>query len=152
MEDSTTHPDRPCRQRLLLLYLPGKEIMTLELHGLSDASFVRYACVVYLGVIYTDTTIQTILVFSNTKVAPLKTITTPKLELSAAVLLAKTLSYVAKQLQLSVSEAFAWTDSSIVLSWIHTLVSRLKVFRVKLSDSNPRPSTCGLLETRTQQT
>ena len=86
---------------------------------------------VYLRVVYTDATIHTTLVFSKTKLAPLKTLTIPKLELSAAVLLAKTLSYLAKQLQLSVSQAFAWTDSSIILSWIHTPVSRLKVFESK---------------------
>ena len=86
-----------------------------ELHGFADASRLGYACAVYIRVVYTDGTISTALVYSKTKVAPLKSITIPKLELSGALLLARTLTHVAEMLELFVTEAPVWTDSAIVL-------------------------------------
>ena len=73
-----------------------KSVFSRELHGLADASRLGYACAVYIRVVYTDGIISTALVYSKTKVAPLKTITIPKLELSGALLLARTLIHVAE--------------------------------------------------------
>ena len=77
------------------------------LHGFSDASLSGYACVIYLCVVYTDTTVNVVLVYSRTKLAPLKSVTIPKLELCGAFFLAKTLNYVAEQLKLPVTHSFA---------------------------------------------
>ena len=56
---------------------------------------------------YTDTTENVVMVYSRTKVAPFKSVTIPKLELCGALLLAKTLNYVAEQLKLSVAHSLA---------------------------------------------
>ena len=105
-----------------------KSAFSRELHGFADASRLSYACAVYIRVVYTDGTISAELVYSKTKVAPLKFITITKPELSGALLLARTLTNVAEQLELSVTEAHVWTDSEIVLHWLQTTPGRLKTF------------------------
>ena len=80
-----------------------KSVFSRELHGFTDASQFGYAYTVYISVVYTDGTISTALVYSKTNVAPLKSITIPKLELSGALLLARTLTHVAEQQELSVT-------------------------------------------------
>ena len=64
----------------------SKDVLNLQLHGYADASTAAYAGVVYIRVTYTDACISTSLVLAKSKVAPLKTLTVPKLELCAAVL------------------------------------------------------------------
>ena len=68
-----------------------KDILAMELHGLADASMSAYAYVIYLRVLYTDASVSVSLVYSKTKVAPLKVISIPKLELCGVVLLVKAL-------------------------------------------------------------
>ena len=60
--------------------------------------------------------------------APVKVLTIPRLELSGALLLADTMEYVANILKMTLNDAIAWTDSSIVLSWLGTQPVQLKVF------------------------
>ncbi|XP_044763286.1 uncharacterized protein LOC123320150 [Coccinella septempunctata] len=56
--------------------------------------------------------------------------TLPKLELCAALLLAKLLSIVIKSYEgsLKVDEVFAWSDSTVVLHWIRSSPYRWKSF------------------------
>ena len=58
--------------------------------------------------------------------APLKTVTIPKLELSSAVLLSKLLSTVCKELGIKPCKMFAWCDSTVALNWISTSPHKLK--------------------------
>ena len=106
------------------MILPGWEEGVL--HGFSDASQSGYACVIYLCVVYADTTVNVVLVNSRTKVAPLKSYHT-QVGVVWCALLAKTLNYVAEQLKLPVAD-FAWTDSTIILCWIKISPIKLKVF------------------------
>ena len=63
-------------------------VIALQLHGFSDASRLAYAGVVYLRAIDNHGTVTTSLVMSKTKVAPLKKLTIPCLELCGALILA----------------------------------------------------------------
>ncbi|XP_015123788.1 uncharacterized protein LOC107045894, partial [Diachasma alloeum] len=60
-------------------------------------------------------------------VAPLKRLTIPRLELTAA-LLAKLTKYVKDQLNLTNATTYLWTDSSVTLTWISSHSSRWKEF------------------------
>ncbi|XP_031341031.1 uncharacterized protein LOC116169144 [Photinus pyralis] len=60
----------------------------LELHGFCDASEAAYACCVYIRSKDKEGNIKCNLLCAKSRVAPLKTITIPKLELCGAVLLA----------------------------------------------------------------
>lgn len=99
-------------------YDKGTCIVSMELHGFSDASEHAYAAVVYLRMKCSDGSIQVALVSSKTKVAPIKKLTIPRLELCGAQLLAQLLHRVGSVLGIPLCQSYAWTDSTIVLSWL----------------------------------
>ena len=84
--------------------------------------------VVFLRVNDTVSDTRITFVCSKARVAPLKKFTIPRLELSAAVLLAKLTKYVQDHLDLSNSPVFLCTDSSISLAGINSYPSRCKEF------------------------
>ena len=79
-------------------------IKDLQLHGFCDASEVAYAGVVYIRGIDDQGEVHTSLVMAKTKVAPLKRLTIPRLELCGAVILAKLLCHVARILEIPFSK------------------------------------------------
>lgn len=100
-----------------------------QIHGFCDASEKAYASVIYLRAKHTDGTFKTSFVISKSKVAPLKSISIPRLELTAAALLANLISFVVSAFNdIKISKICAWTDSSITLSWIKSHAYRWKTF------------------------
>ncbi len=106
----------------------GEEILQTELHGFADASENAYAAVVYLRTTYAAAPPTMALVTAKTKVAPLKQLSIPRLELCAAHLLAKLLTTVGAALHINLSNTYAWSDSTIVLYWLDGNPRRLKTF------------------------
>jgi hypothetical protein len=66
----------------------------MKLHGFCGVSENAYGACVYLRTFSFDGTIQTRLLTAKSKVAPLKTLTIPRLELSGALRLASLISSV----------------------------------------------------------
>ncbi|XP_067613493.1 uncharacterized protein [Eurosta solidaginis] len=93
---------------------PSKPV---ELLGFSDASTVACAAVVYCRV-HAEGSYAIKLIAPKTRVAPLKPISVPRLELNAALLLTKLITLVKESLTLTISNIVCWTDSEIVLHWL----------------------------------
>ncbi|XP_050338255.1 uncharacterized protein LOC126764636 [Bactrocera neohumeralis] len=89
----------------------------VSIHGFCDASEKAYAATVYLRV-RTSNEVFVSLLLAKTRVAPVKTISLPRLELCGAVLLAETVESVVNNLELTHLKLKLWTDSTIVLAWI----------------------------------
>ena len=112
---------RVCRN-----YLEGhdlKNVVSIQLHGFSDASKNIYAAVVYIRILFLNGFILTKLVASKTRVAPLKTVSIPRLELMACLILSRLLNTVVSSLsnEYSVSDIFCWSDSIDCIFWINTV-------------------------------
>ncbi|XP_074028527.1 uncharacterized protein [Leptinotarsa decemlineata] len=91
-----------------------------ELVGFCDSSLKGYCGVVYVRTTFTNPEAKTYLVCSKSKVAPLKPVTIPRLELCAAVLLAKLMEFLLDTFKdkIRFENIFAFTDSSVALQWI----------------------------------
>ena len=101
---------------------------SVQLHGFSDASEKAYSAVVYLRSTYLDQPPVVTLVASKTKVAPIKTLSVPRLELCGANLLSKLLTSVRNALDIPLSDVRAWCDSTIVLAWFNGSSKRYRTF------------------------
>lgn len=90
----------------------------LELHGFCDASKTAYAAAIYLRAIDQSGKVQITLIAAKTKVAPIRRVTIPRLELLAAHLLAKLSKSIIQTLKVFDIPSYSWTDSEIVLHWL----------------------------------
>ena len=86
--------------------LLDKEILGFELHIFSDASISGYGVCVYVKVCYLDGTFKCCFVLGKLRVAPIKSVSVPRLELTAAVLAAKTTNFVVNELEIKFSKVF----------------------------------------------
>ena len=100
----------------------------MEIHGFSDASELAYAAVVYLRIMDTYNNAHVSLVTSKSKVAPIKRLTIPRLELCGAQLLAQLIHHVRQVFDIPLSQVSAWTDSTIVLNWLDGSPRRFKTY------------------------
>ncbi len=84
-----------------------------------DASMSSYATAIYLLQTF-NTQSRSDLVFSKTRVAPLKGMTIPRLELMAVLIGVRCVDFVKHQLKLPIERIYLWSDSQCVLTWIST--------------------------------
>ena len=107
-------------ERCIMGHLGSNDALSLEIHGFADASKSAYGAVVYLRINTNKDSIVK-LIAAKSKIAPLKGETIPRLELMAALTLAQLISSVHKALSNScdIQNIFCWSDSQVVLYWIH---------------------------------
>ena len=107
-------------------YRVGAQRTSTQLHGFYDASERAYAAVVNVRSTYEHQPPLVTLVSAKTKVAPLKTLSTPRLELCGADLLSKLLTNVRQALDLPVTCVSVWC--TIVQSWLDGSTKRYRTF------------------------
>lgn len=100
-----------------------------ELHGFCDASEKGYACVIYFRK-FIGNAYNVSLVSAKAKIAPLKRISIPRMELCAACLLSDLYAAVCSALgnNVKISNSYFWSDSTTVLHWIRSSPHKWKTF------------------------
>jgi hypothetical protein len=98
------------------------------LHGFADASTKAYGAVIYIRVTDFSDKHYTNILCSKVRIVPIKTITIPRLELCAALLLAELANKVKNALDINFNNCFLWSDSSIVLAWIQSPPNKFETF------------------------
>ncbi|XP_045023467.1 uncharacterized protein LOC116929559 [Daphnia magna] len=104
------------------------DVVATELHAFGDASEMGYGAVCYARFVYRNGTANTRLLISKTRVAPLKFMTIPHLELNAAVLAARLAAQVREEHDLTFGKTTYWSDSTTVLSWIKSSSCRFHTY------------------------
>nr|XP_013189684.1 unnamed protein product [Amyelois transitella] len=96
----------------------------------ADASMKAYGCVVFLHVTDPTGNICVRLVCAKSKVAPVKVVSLARLELCAAVIMSKLtkLVYDTYSARTPIDNVYAFSDSKIALSWIHSSPHRWNIF------------------------
>ncbi|XP_039763051.1 uncharacterized protein LOC120635903 [Pararge aegeria] len=110
-------------------YVISKDNVKIELHSFSDASMFGYGTCIYVKTIdaYGRSSVQ--LLCAKSRVAPSgKPMTIPRLELSAALLAAKLCASCLTSIRARIANCIHWCDSSVVLGWIKTSPTKLKMF------------------------
>lgn len=111
-------------------YVPadfGKVVKT-EMHHFSDASTCGYGQCSYLRMINEDDEIHCSFLIGKARVSPLKIITIPRLELTAAVVSVSMSNILREELNLIDVDEFFWTDSKVVLGYINNDARRFHTF------------------------
>ena len=93
-------------------FVPNGDI---QFHCFCDASEKAFAAAIYIRIRVADS-IHTHLLTAKSKVAPVKTVSLPRLELCGAVLMAEMADVLLPELEIEQYESFFWTDSTIVLA------------------------------------
>lgn len=99
-----------------------------ELHIFCDASERVYGSVAYMKTTNQRGETNISFVMARSRVAPLKQLTIPRLELSAALTAAQLSKLIKTELTVSINKTWLWSDSTIVLTWLHSESCRYKPF------------------------
>ncbi|XP_046856140.1 uncharacterized protein LOC124449244 [Xenia sp. Carnegie-2017] len=109
----------------------------------ADASRKAFGTCAYLRSIGPTGVVNVRFVAAKSRVAPLKELTIPRLELQAAVLASRLCKTIQNELLIPLKESVLFTDSAIVLAWIRSQGRRPKPFvssRIGEIESNVQPA------------
>ncbi|XP_062713931.1 uncharacterized protein LOC134290753 [Aedes albopictus] len=116
--------------RIPRCYFPGyhpEAYNSNELHIFVDASSAAYAAAAYFRIVDKGE-IRCCLVSARTKVAPIKLLSVPRLELQAAVIGTRLMKSVLSNHTVPVNRTVLWSDSSTVLNWLRSDPRNYKQF------------------------
>jgi hypothetical protein len=125
IEDSQLLPEVKI-PRVLVPTREGDKVKETQLHTFCDASGYAYGFIMYVRVLYESGFIYVNIACSKAKVAPIKQVSIPRLELEAAVTGARMTKPMAQTLE--TPKLYCWTDSMNVLWWINTAHKELKMY------------------------
>lgn len=101
-----------------------KYAVGLELHLFSDSSLSAFGVCAYLRSVDDKGQVRVKLLCAKSRVAPLKKLTIPRLELCGCYLAAQLGTKICNAMTCKFDFVFYWTDSTIALSWIHAFADK----------------------------
>uniref|UniRef100_A0A6P7HGW5 Uncharacterized protein LOC114348569 n=1 Tax=Diabrotica virgifera virgifera TaxID=50390 RepID=A0A6P7HGW5_DIAVI len=107
------------------------DILRLEVHCFGDASEKGYCAVLYFRCLSPSGQPFVSFVTAKSKVAPInKGLTIPRLELSAAVLVARLVSFVSSVIKdkVEIKDIYCYSDSAVTLRWLQSSPNQWKTF------------------------
>ena len=104
------------------------QVQEIQLYLFSDASRQGYSAAAYLRVKDVDGRVHCSFVMGKARLAPIREISIPRLELTAAVISVKLSHVIQDELDLTVNKVIYWTDSTSVLKCINNETKRFHTF------------------------
>lgn len=104
------------------------EIKSAQLHHFADASQVAYGAVSYTRLTNVEGKVHCAFLFGKSRLAHIKPMTVPRLELCAAVVAIQMDQMLRQELDLKIEESVFWTDSMSVLQYIRNESTRFHTF------------------------
>ena len=104
------------------------KIVDCSLCHLANACEYAYGQASYLRIVDETGRIHCCLVIGKSRVAPLKYITMPRMELVAATLSVKISALLKRELQMNCDKEIFWTDSEVTLGYIRNESKNFKIF------------------------
>ena len=126
-------------------------VTSTQLHHFSDANTNGYGQCSYIRLENDKGKIHCSLVLGKARVAPLKMVTIPRLELTAAVVSVRVSEMLRQELQYEGMQEIFWTDSKVVLGYIKNDSKRFHVLvanRVQQIRDQTSPSQWRHVETK----
>ncbi|XP_011669772.2 uncharacterized protein LOC100889397 [Strongylocentrotus purpuratus] len=114
--------------RVSRCFRPFDDVNEYQLHHFCDASESAYGVVSYLRMTSEGGQVHCNIILAKAKLAPLKKMTIPRLELMAAALAVTMDRKIRKELDFPLNESVFWTDSTIVLHYIRSDNKRFRTF------------------------
>ena len=109
--------------------VPSDAILSsCTLHHFADGSQRAYGAVTYLTCQCQSGAVFCNLIMSRARLTPIKATTIPRIELCAAHLAARSDSIVKQALDIPLQTSCFWSDSQVVLAYIHSNSHRFKTF------------------------
>ena len=109
-------------------YNGNEKIVEKELHVFCDASELAYAAAAYIRTKNHEGKIDCNLILAKSRVAPLKKLTLPRLELQGAVLATRMTTFLKDETKLEFKSIRLWSDSMTVLQYLLNEDKRFKTF------------------------
>lgn len=109
-------------------FKPDYDISNVQLHIFSDGSEVGYGACAYLRFVDLNGNVNCSFILGKARLAPIKQISIPRLELSGAVLGCRLYEIIRDELEIELDDVVFWTDSTIVLGYINNEKKRFKTF------------------------
>ena len=104
------------------------KVVSSQIHHFADGSQSGYGAVSYLRLQDDEGNVKCSFLMGKSRLSPIKCVTIPRLELSAAVIATRLDQTCRKELTFNIDESKFWTDSTCVLRYIKNLDKRFQTF------------------------